>query len=69
VKINSAQLMVCVCALTLCYLWFDFTTPRIVSTRQPDHYDINSSAITIDLIGWSVIAIVALIAYKATGKK
>ena len=65
---NRAQLMVCLCALALCYVWFDFTTPRMTSNGH-DYYSINSSVISIDLIVWSVVAVVAVLVYKATGKK
>ena len=66
---NRTQILICVCAVVLCYLWFDFATPRFES-RGIWHYETNSSVVTpLHLIVWAIIIIVALLAYRAAGKK
>lgn len=65
---NRTQLLICALGILLCFLWFDFITPKAHSGPHDD-YDINSRIMAVHSVAWLIILILTGLAYKKAGKK
>jgi hypothetical protein len=65
---NRAQIIVCFCALMLCFLWADVITPRFTD-REGDHFNFDALFTPINFVAWAVIVVIAAAVYLSGVKK